>query len=79
MSDFIGDRQCVTHHYACDCREADYDRLGKENKDLQAKLDLARAALIEVTDECAPACPDDKIKIGIIMKALQKIKDSEVE
>ena len=21
MGDFIGDRECITHHYACDCRE----------------------------------------------------------
>lgn len=27
MSDFIGDKKCVTHHHACDCREAQWREL----------------------------------------------------
>ena len=35
MSDFVGDRQCVTHHSACDCREAYFKQLQAENERLQ--------------------------------------------
>jgi hypothetical protein len=27
VNDFIGDRQCVTHHHACDCREQRFREL----------------------------------------------------
>jgi len=29
MGDFVGDKECTTHHYACDCREAKIQRLIK--------------------------------------------------
>ena len=31
MSDFTGDRECVTHHYACDCREDYFREVVAEN------------------------------------------------
>ena len=34
MSDFIGDRECITHHHACDCRE---EKFAKMEKNLTAK------------------------------------------
>lgn len=37
MSDFIGDNQCVTHHHACDCREAEFAKLLDENKQLRGE------------------------------------------
>lgn len=38
MSDFIGDKQCVTHHDACDCREAYFKQLEADNKKLKKRL-----------------------------------------
>jgi len=38
MSDFIGDKRCVTHHYACDCREEKFRKLEEENKKLRRAL-----------------------------------------
>ena len=35
MSDFTGDRNCVTHHYACDCILERIKKLEKENEDLE--------------------------------------------
>lgn len=35
MNDFIGDRQCVTHHNACDCREAKFKKIQSENISLR--------------------------------------------
>jgi len=32
MNDFIGDKECVTHHNACDCREAYFARLQNQIK-----------------------------------------------
>ena len=31
-------RNCVTHHHACDCREAKFARIQKENDDLKDKI-----------------------------------------
>lgn len=39
MSDFINDGKCITHHYACDCREAHFKQLGKENKQLKEAVE----------------------------------------
>ncbi len=38
MNDFIGDRNCVTHHYACDCREENFTKIEKENRELKEQL-----------------------------------------
>jgi len=37
MSDFIGDRECTTHHNACDCRELRFGRL-KTNSEAMRNL-----------------------------------------
>ncbi len=51
MSDFIGDRKCVTHHLACDCREKMYaDRikeLEEENERLMRKIRITSWMLEE--------------------------------
>ena len=55
MSDFIGDRQCVTHHYACDCREEKFKKLEAENKRLREALNQMdnNAFVIRLTCEQA--------------------------
>lgn len=37
-------RECVTHHYACDCREEIFKELEKDNKQLRQKLDAEKWA-----------------------------------
>lgn len=32
-------RQCVTHHHACDCREAEFETIRRENQDLRALVE----------------------------------------
>ena len=32
-------RECITHHYACDCREAKFAHLEAENKVLREAMD----------------------------------------
>ena len=39
MSDFIHDGECVTHHYACDCREERFRIMEKNNAALMKVLE----------------------------------------
>lgn len=39
MSDLAGDNKCVTHHYACDCREAEFEWIKAENQRLRGALE----------------------------------------
>jgi predicted nucleotidyltransferase len=41
MSDFINDHKCVTHHHACDCREAHFKQLKAENEKLREAIKKA--------------------------------------
>jgi hypothetical protein len=44
-------RRCITHHHACDCREARFAELERENARLTAELEDARRTCAElVTD-----------------------------
>ena len=38
MGDFSDKDDCVTHHYACDCREAAFTVLKAENERLVGRL-----------------------------------------
>lgn len=39
-------RPCVTHHHACDCREAEFARIKAENDDLRiALMDAIKAPM----------------------------------
>ncbi len=40
-------RECVTHHYACDCREARFAQIEQENASLRAELQDVEAKLAE--------------------------------
>ena len=51
MSDFIGDGQCVTHSYACDCREEHFTELEAENAKLKNALGHTEAALANWGDD----------------------------
>lgn len=42
MSDFIGDRECITHHHACDCREKMFRNLISEAEGLREALEYIR-------------------------------------
>lgn len=44
-------------------------------KDLKVHADKLETALINVCDECAPKCEDDKVKIKIILEALKHYGD----
>ena len=35
MNDFLNDHQCVTHHHACDCREAHFKQIEARIKELE--------------------------------------------
>ena len=32
-------RECITHHYACDCREAEFAAIKRERDALRARID----------------------------------------
>lgn len=34
----FNNRECVTHHYACDCREEKFKQLERENAELKSEL-----------------------------------------
>jgi hypothetical protein len=38
-------KECTTHHHACDCREAKFRKLERENAALRAERDAARKLL----------------------------------
>ena len=43
-------RECITHHYACDCREAAFEQMRKELECYKQALEYAQRALIN--DKC---------------------------
>jgi len=40
-------KNCVTHHYACDCREQMFAEMTVENKTLKKRLEYATGRLSE--------------------------------
>ncbi len=42
MDDFIGVRDCVTHHHACDCREAKFAAIEAENGDIKERIETIK-------------------------------------
>lgn len=38
-------RECISHHFACDCREAEFAKLHAENVKLRETLEGAYAAM----------------------------------
>jgi len=63
MGDFIGDKQCVTHHNACDCREEYFRSLKTNNEWLKKEL-------AEFQEAEGAICPED---VGFVeyIKALK--------
>lgn len=77
MRDLHGNKECATHHYACDCREALF-------KELQAKLDrLTKAAqdvikrAYEISDEVTDYGPMISNYLILLDEALSEIKKGE--
>ena len=70
MSDFIGDRECVTHHYACDCREEYFRKLQAENE----KLSIERDELAAKACVCNGAICEDEGGIAYCSIAVQLIE-----
>lgn len=48
VTDFVGDTECVTHHHACDCREARFKRMEEGLRDI---LDYDYPPLLFTTHE----------------------------
>ena len=78
MSDFIGDKQCVTHHHACDCREehfkqlqAELEKVKAENKRLNAFMECVIEDL-----EVHLGNVDDKIEQSNIKRFIVDIKQN---
>ena len=42
------DRECTTHHYACDCREAKFAALEVENEQLTVAFESLRQSLTQM-------------------------------
>lgn len=41
-------RECVTHHHACDCREALFEQIRTKGERLEAALETAMATLDQI-------------------------------
>lgn len=62
-------KECVTHHFACDCREEKFKQLEQENAALRAdKERLANAAkevlasyILTVREETGHPCPENLV------------------
>ena len=44
------DRECTTHHYACDCREAKFAALEAENERLARTIADLRVLITEMVE-----------------------------
>jgi hypothetical protein len=51
VSDFLGGRECVTHHYACDCRERRFKELEAELARERERADRLEAGLLVRQEE----------------------------
>ena len=54
-------RECVTHHYACDCREAEFAAIKRERDELRERIDGAPHAYMDTRVAlglCAPTETD---------------------
>lgn len=61
MSDFIGDRECVTHH-ACDCIRAEQERFKALRKGLEGEVERLRNWRYEAADVTAPDNIADRLR-----------------
>jgi hypothetical protein len=52
MGDFIGNKECVTHHPACDCREAYFKKIESELAAVKAERDKLKEELKENLCDC---------------------------
>ncbi len=43
LSQGVGMSKCTSHHFACYCREAEFERLRVENQELKVKLVLTES------------------------------------
>lgn len=73
-------RECITHHYACQCREAEFRKIEEENEKLKEKLaDWQQAYHDEVGMHGSTAINFQKVvndykkKLTIAMNALREI------
>ena len=44
-------KQCITHHYACDCREEEFAKMEQDNKRLREALEYAQKRLAKQGQE----------------------------
>jgi len=44
-------KQCVTHHFACDCREAKFKEIEQENAALRENFMAAQSEIILLREE----------------------------
>jgi predicted nuclease with TOPRIM domain len=59
------DRECVTHHYACDCRERRFEQLEKdncklaeENRRLYKSIEDLKKSLLRLENKISHGCTD---------------------
>lgn len=66
-------RECITHHHACECREAEFEKMRDENRRYRNALDEIALAGITRPMECGEGDDGDghfrRIAYRLISKA----------
>ena len=75
MGDFIGDRECVTHHHACDCREATFDLMTKE---LETAKGLNNLLLLDC-DKVREICAELESNLALAVEALETARNNNID
>ena len=71
MGDFLGDKECTTHHHACECRERKFQELGEALADALRKVEYYKNEF----NFYFKACNDQDEEIEKLKEALEEAND----
>ena len=72
-------RNCVTHFYACDCREEKFKKLEEENKLLKSSVKIVIKALELATNKIRYRKLKEMHVTDELKEALENIKEPRIE
>ena len=73
MSELV--KRCVTHHHACDCREAKFAELEQQLDELRAHSELLREAVDEVLNASVSSLEYRSNRLQLAVWGLRAVRD----